>query len=98
MKTWQVIDAVVVSDAREAAEYGLMEAGASGTETIDSANGSVNIAAYFDRPELIKTARESVLEALKIYGFDKTSLLEFQARGIADQDWLAEWKKHRRRV
>ena len=98
MKTWQVIDAVVVGEAREAAEYGLMEAGASGTETIDSANGRVNIAAYFDSPESIKTARESVLEALKIYGFDGAALLEFQRREIADQDWLAEWKKHWRPV
>jgi ribosomal protein L11 methyltransferase len=98
MKTWQVIDAIVISDAREAAEYGLMEAGAIGTETKDDANGRVNIAAYFDTPESSKTAHESVLEALQIYGFDKTALLEFQTRGIADQDWLAEWKKHWRPV
>jgi ribosomal protein L11 methyltransferase len=94
MKTWQVIDAVVNSDAREAAEYGLMEAGAIGTETTDKTNGAVSIAAYFDSTESIKTAHESVLEAFQIYGFDKTALLEFQTREIADQDWLAEWKKH----
>ena len=98
MKTWPVIDAMVISDAREAAEYGLMEAGAIGTETRDDANGRVNIAAYFDTPESSNTAHESVLEALQIYGFDKTALLEFQTRAIADQDWLAEWKKHWRPV
>lgn len=98
MKTWQVIDAMVISEAREAAEYGLMEAGAIGTETKDDANGRVNIAAYFDSPESSKTAHESVLEALQIYGFDRTALLEFQTRAIADQDWLAEWKKHWRPV
>jgi ribosomal protein L11 methyltransferase len=98
MKTWQVIDAIVLSDAREAAEYGLMEAGAIGTETRDDANGRVTIAAYFDTPESSKTAHESVLEALQIYGFDKTALLEFQTREIPDQDWLAEWKKHWRPV
>jgi ribosomal protein L11 methyltransferase len=98
MKTWQVIDAVVVSDAREAAEYGLMEAGAIGTETVDGANGCVSIAAYFDGSEPIKTARESVLEALRIYGFDGAALLEVHTREIAGQDWLAEWKKHWRPV
>ena len=98
MKTWQVIDTTVISDAREAAEYGLMEAGAIGTETRDDANGRVNIAAYFDSPDSSKTAHESVLEALQIYGFDRTVLLEFQTRAIADQDWLAEWKKHWRPV
>ncbi|HEV2905655.1 MAG TPA: 50S ribosomal protein L11 methyltransferase [Pyrinomonadaceae bacterium] len=94
MKTWQVIDAVVISDAREAAEYGLMEAGAIGTETMDDANGRMSVAAYFDSPESIKTAHESVLKALQIYGFEQTALLEFQTREIPDQDWLAEWKKH----
>jgi ribosomal protein L11 methyltransferase len=98
MKTWQVIDAMVISDAREAVEYGLMEAGAIGTETSDDANGRVNIAAYFDTPESSKTAHKSVLEALQIYGFDKTALLEFERREIPDQDWLAEWKKHWRPV
>lgn len=98
MKTWQVIDAMVISDAREAAEYGLMEAGAIGTETKDEASGRLSVAAYFDTPESSKTAHESVLEALQIYGFDKTALLGFQAREIADQDWLAEWKKHWRPV
>lgn len=94
MKTWQVIDAVVISDAREAAEYGLMEAGATGTETRDNANGRLTVAAYFDSPESIKSVHESVLEALQIYGFDKAALIEFQTREIVDQDWLAEWKKH----
>jgi ribosomal protein L11 methyltransferase len=94
MKTWQVIDALVISDAREAAEYGLMEAGAIGTETKDDANGSMTVAAYFDSPELSLSAHDSVLQALQIYGFDQTALLQFQAREIADQDWLAEWKKH----
>lgn len=98
MKTWQVIDAMVISDAREAAEYGLMEAGAIGTETKDEASGRLSVAAYFDSPESSKTAHESLLEALQIYGFDKTALLGFQTRAIADQDWLAEWKKHWRPV
>ena len=98
MKTWQVIDAMVISDAREAVEYGLMEAGAIGTETKEEASGRLSVAAYFDTPESSKTAHESVLEALQIYGFDKTALLEFQTRAIADQDWLAEWKKHWRPV
>lgn len=98
MKTWQVIDAIVISDAREAAEYGLMEAGAIGTETTDSTNGRLSVAAYFESPESSKTAHERVLEALQIYGFDQTALIEFQTRAIADQDWLAEWKKHWRPV
>lgn len=98
MKTWQVIDAIVIAEACEAAEYGLMEAGAIGTETSNNASGRQNVIAYFDSPESSQIAHESVLEALQIYGFDRTALLEFQTRAIADQDWLAEWKKHWRPV
>jgi ribosomal protein L11 methyltransferase len=98
MKTWQVIDAIVIAEAHEAAEYGLMEAGAIGTETSNNASGRQNVIAYFDSPESSQIAHESVLEALQIYGFDRTALLEFQTRAIADQDWLAEWKKHWRPV
>lgn len=98
MKTWPVIDAVVISNAREAVEYGLMEAGAIGTETIDGTNGRISIVAYFDSPDLLKTAHESVREALQVYGLDEAALLEFHTREIADQDWLAEWKKHWRPV
>ena len=98
MKTWQVIDALVISDAREAAEYGLMEAGAMGTETMDDTDGRLSVVAYFDGPDAIQNARESVLKALQIYGFDQTALVEFRTREIPDQDWLAEWKKHWRPV
>lgn len=94
MKTWEVIDATVRSEAREAAEYGLMEAGAVGTETRDDVTGQVNIAAYFDGPVSVEAARPRVLEALRIYGFEASELIGFQTRLIEDQDWLAEWKKH----
>lgn len=94
MKTWQVIDAVVHSEAREAAEYGLMEAGATGTETIESANGHVAIAAYFENRVSIEAARPGILEALRIYGLAPSDLVEIKTRELADQDWLTEWKKH----
>lgn len=93
MKTWPVIDALVGGDAREAAEYGLMEAGALGTESVDDADGRVSIAAYFDSQAALRTARARLLEALEIYGFAESELLEFRIREIVDRDWLVEWKK-----
>ena len=94
MKTWQVIEVVVISEAREAAEYGLMEAGATGTEAIDHPNGRVKIGAYFETSTSSETAAPSVLEALRIYGFKPDALIGIETREIADQDWLTEWKKH----
>lgn len=93
MKSWPVIDAVVTRDAREAAEYGLMEAGASGTETIESTDDRAAITAYFDRTPAIEAVRAGLLDALRIYDLPPASLIELTTREIADQDWLAEWKK-----
>jgi ribosomal protein L11 methyltransferase len=94
VKTWHVIDAVVTADAREAAEYGLMEAGACGTETVASTNGRVKVLAYFDNATEIQAVRAELVEALRIYGCQPASLVELKTREIADADWLAEWKKH----
>jgi ribosomal protein L11 methyltransferase len=93
-KTWHVIDAFVTGDAREAVEYGLMEAGALGTETIESANGTARVVGYFEIPVQLNAVRENVHEALKIYGIAETMLRELTARELREQDWLTEWKKH----
>jgi len=92
--TWQVIETVVSADAREAVEYGLMEAGALGTETIESANGTVRILGYFEVLVQLNSVRGKVHEALRIYGIAETLLAGLTARELPEQDWLAEWKKH----
>jgi ribosomal protein L11 methyltransferase len=93
-KTWQVVDASVAGDAREAVEYAMMEAGALGTETIESANGTARVVAYFEAPVRLNTVREKIDEALNIYGVAEEVLRELTARELPDQDWLIEWKKH----
>jgi ribosomal protein L11 methyltransferase len=85
---------MVTADAQEAAEYGLMEAGACGTETVAGTNGRVNVLAYFDSANDIQTARAELVEALRIYGCQPASLVDLKSREIADEDWLAKWKKH----
>ena len=94
MKTWHVIDATVASEAREAVEFGLMEAGATGTETVASRNGDLKITAYFDNASLLASARAGIIDALRIYDCPPGALIELTARELADEDWLAEWKKH----
>ena len=97
-KTWQVIDATVTADVREAVEYGLMEAGAVGTETIESANGTARVVGYFEIPVQLNTVRGKIDEALRIYDIAETRLRELTARELPEQDWLTEWKKHWRPV
>jgi ribosomal protein L11 methyltransferase len=93
-KTWQVIEATVTADVREAVEYGLMEAGAVGTETIESGNETVRVLSYFETPVPLDAVRAQLTDALGIYGFPRAIPGELTARELPAQDWLTEWKKH----
>jgi ribosomal protein L11 methyltransferase len=91
-KTWHAIDVSASPEAREAVEYGLMEAGALGTETNDSGD-QVRVTAYHDQPIAERAIRAVLLDALRIYELPLASLIDLKAREVADHDWLSEWKK-----
>jgi ribosomal protein L11 methyltransferase len=91
-KIWHAVDAIAVREASEAIEYGLMEAGAAGTETNDS-GANVIVSGYFrDTPEM-EIVKSALLDALRIYSLESTSLIDLKTRAVPDRDWLAEWKK-----
>ena len=91
-KIWHAVDATAVREASEAIEYGLMEAGAAGTETNDS-GANVIVSGYFrDTPEM-EIVKSALLDALRIYRLESTSLIDLKTRAVPDRDWLAEWKK-----
>ena len=89
---WYVAEAIIAHEASEAVEYGLMEAGALGTETSDADANVVVLGYYETRPE-IKTVRAALEDALRIYSLAPASLIDLNVCEIADRDWLAEWKK-----
>jgi ribosomal protein L11 methyltransferase len=96
-KRWQAIDVFALNEACEAIEYGLMEAGALGTETSGAGGANVTVSGYFDAssevgPE-IGVVRAALLDALRIYDLMPSSLIDLTVREVADRDWLAEWKK-----
>jgi ribosomal protein L11 methyltransferase len=91
-RTWFSIAVTVTSEACEAIEYGLMEAGALGTETIDS-DTNVIVRGYFETRPDVATVRAALEDALRIYNLAQTSLIDLEVSEIADRDWLAEWKK-----
>ena len=89
---WLAVDANISSESREAIEYGMMEAGALGTETKEDSL-EVVVTGYFRQPIGEGKLREDLTEALRIYNLPPTSLIELKRRDVADADWLAEWKK-----
>ena len=91
---WQALDLITTSEAREAVEYGLMEAGALGTETAEAENDFLRVSGYFDQVPDRQRLRAKLGEALRIYELPSSSVREMTIRDVADQDWLGEWKKN----
>jgi ribosomal protein L11 methyltransferase len=87
-----VAEAIITGEASEAAAYGLMEAGALGTETRDT-DANFAVLGYFETDPDIATVRAALEDALRIYNLAQTSLIALKVSEIADRDWLAEWKK-----
>jgi ribosomal protein L11 methyltransferase len=92
-KNWHAVDATAAREASEAIEYGLMEAGAKGTETNACDSARVIVSGYFDAPPEIEIIRSTLLDALRIYSLASETLIDLTTREIPDRDWLAEWKK-----
>ncbi len=92
-RLWHALDLVVTSEAREAVEYALMEAGALGTETEEGDTGILRVTAYFDDVPERESVRAELQEALRIYSLPSSSVRNMSGREVADEDWLGEWKR-----
>ena len=93
-KQWSAIDVTTTPNNREAIEYGLMEAGALGTETVE-AESDVRVTGYFASPIDEKIVHGALVDAWRIYNQvpGEIDRIDFEVRAVADRDWLAEWKK-----
>jgi ribosomal protein L11 methyltransferase len=98
---WYALDLDCEAEAREAAEYALMEAGARGTESAAGAGPDgrpvegpfVRVTGYFDSPPQIERVRAALLDALRIYGLASSGVRDIEPREVVERDWLAEWKR-----
>lgn len=95
---WHALDLVLAARASEAVEYGLMEAGALGTEVSGEDAEHLRVVAYFDAPPETERVHACVNEALRIYGLQAADVREMRPREVEETDWLAEWKKSWRPV
>lgn len=87
---WYALDLGIARTAGEAVAYGLMEAGALGTEfnsTEDQVTG------YFEALPDREQVRAELASALKIYDLPSSAVRNMSLREVADEDWLGEWKK-----
>lgn len=92
-KKWYAAEVTVSAESREAIEYGLMEAGALGTETRDADRDQLTIVGYFPATPEIEIIRAALADAGRVYGFMPDAALDLKIEEVPDRDWLAEWKK-----
>jgi ribosomal protein L11 methyltransferase len=92
-KKWYAVDLLVDDGAREAAEYGLMEAGALGTETRDD-DKTLLVTGYFENMPNRELVRSKLAEAMRQHNVSSPSLRQIDLREVPDEDWLAQWKKN----
>ncbi|HLA10084.1 MAG TPA: 50S ribosomal protein L11 methyltransferase [Pyrinomonadaceae bacterium] len=88
-KLWYALDAFIEPAASEAVQYGMMEAGALGTE----ATSEQMVTAYFEKPPNRESIRQELWSALTIYSLPSAALRDISIREVENRDWLAEWKK-----
>jgi ribosomal protein L11 methyltransferase len=92
-KVWYAVDVNLPAPAREAVEYALMEAGALGTESVDADAEEMRVSGYFEESQGIEHLRETLFDALRLYGLPTSSVRDIVQREVEDRDWLGEWKK-----
>ena len=97
-KEWYAAEVTATPTAGEAIEYGLMEAGALGTETTSEMEGEVRITGYFQQPIDETKLQRALIAAWRLYNHVPTNRIDVRLRAFADRDWLAEWKKSWRPV
>src|SRR3989442_13302820 len=90
-QTWYALDVRLETEACEAIEYGLMEAGSVGTETSTTDERGARITGYFTQPPDVEELRNKLFEALRVYDLLESSLREVRLREIEDRALLWEW-------
>ena len=65
-KQWYAAEVTVSTESREAIEYGLMEAGALGTETRDADPDQLTVVGYFPASPEIETVRGALVDAGRV--------------------------------
>ncbi len=97
-KKWYAAAVTVSSAATEAVEFALDQAGADGTE-IDLLgkrlpDAETVVKGYFSHEIAAEQVMAAMENALSVYGFGVDVISDVSVYEVADQDWLAEWKKH----
>ena len=94
---WFALEVTINLSATEAIEFALNELDSLGTEIKDfgqAQSENVTVIGYFNEKPGNEILQNQLNEALRVYGFSHNEIKKTEWRGIENQDWIAEWKKH----
>jgi ribosomal protein L11 methyltransferase len=95
MKIWSAVEVEIARVGEAAASAQLWAFNTTGLEISEDSNNPdfITLRAYFNSAPDIEKLRERILRDLKLINLPEFALREIRSLTIADQDWLAEWKK-----
>jgi ribosomal protein L11 methyltransferase len=93
MKVWHALEITIDRIAESAVTAQLWNAHTTGLEISEDTPEMITLRAYFDAPPDDEKLRANILRALRLSDLSEAALHSLQLLTIADQDWLAEWKK-----
>ncbi|MEP7074586.1 MAG: 50S ribosomal protein L11 methyltransferase [Acidobacteriota bacterium] len=94
---WYSLEITAEPAAADAIEHALNELNTLGTEINymhRRTDDSVTVTGYFNSLPDDEILQDELHHALRIYDLDEKAIRFVERLEVADQDWLAEWKKH----
>jgi len=94
-KIWYAVEVEIARVGETAASAQLWAFNTTGVEISEDAKNPdfITLRAYFNSAPDIKKLRERILRDLKLIDLPEFALRGITGLTVADQDWLAEWKK-----
>jgi len=93
MKNWYALEIEIARVAETAATTQLWACGTTGIEFSEDSSDFITMRAYFDLAPDLEKVRAGIVHGLKLMDLPETALRGLTSSTVADQDWLAEWKK-----
>jgi len=94
-KIWYAVEVEIARVGETAASAQLWALNTTGVEISEDANNPdfITLRAYFNSAPDTEKLRERILRDLKLIDLPEFALRGIKSLTVADQDWLAEWKK-----
>ncbi len=93
MKVWHAVEIQIARVAETAVTAQLWTANTTGLEISEDTPEAITLRAYFEAAPDIEKLQANIHRALRLSDVPEMALRSLEALTIADQDWLAEWKK-----